>query len=435
MCSNLPSGDFKWLSEEEVNSINVLNIDDDASTGYILECDINIPQELHDTFADYPPCPEKLLINDDMISPYSKQVKDNLGLHTFQNTAKLAPNLLDKKHYVIHYTLLKVFLRMGCVLDTVHRVVSFSQSKWLAPYINSNTNKRKLAKNKFERDFYKLMNNSCYGKFLECKLNHQDIKLVTCEKKMRKQLNKACFHSCRIFNEDLVGVRLNKPYMLHDIASYVGFCVLDISKIIMYQFFYDFLKPKYGSKVQLVYTDTDSFILNIETEDVYADFSQCKEHFDFSDYPTDHPLYDVSNKKVVGKWSDETGGAPITEVVALKSKMYSFTTDSFSKQTAKGVTRGAVRKHLKHDAYQNVLKNCLLTKTKMNQIKAEKHQLYTLCINKTSLTAYDDKRYILDDGVYTLPHGHYYNDTHNNLNLDFDDMDDDFTTIDYSFLD
>lgn len=250
------------------------------------------------------------------------------------------------------------------------------------------------------------MNNSVFGKTMENWRKRVDIQLVNHEKRLLKLTKKPGFKSFKIFNEDLASVELQKSKLVLNRPIYVGFSILDLSKVLMYDFHYNYIKEKYGNAAQLLFTDTDSLCYDIKTVDIYNDMAQDKHLFDFSGYRKDHPLYDVTNKKVIGKMKDELDGAIMTEFVGLRAKMYSLTYDNKEKRTAKGVSKPVIESKLRHDLY----KQCLFKKQRqmesMNLFRTDKHQIYTVTLNKTTLSAFDDKRYILD-GIHTLAHGHW----------------------------
>ena len=188
--------------------------------------------------------------------------------------------------------------------------------------------------------------------------------------------------------------------------------VLDLAKCWMYQFWYSFLKKKYRDKIHLLFTDTDSFCFEVETDNVYADMEidlDLNEMMDTSDFPTTHPLHSNKHKKVIGKFKDEMNGVPIEEFIGLRPKMYSvLASDKVEKRVAKGITRAAQRKLLRHETYKNALFNRKAEKIKMNRIQSILHRINTFSINKIGLSPADDKRFVLDDGITTLPYGHYW---------------------------
>ena len=390
MSEKLPTHGFKWLTGGEMEKIyeNRHNLN---KMPCILEVDIVIPENLHDLHNDYPLCPEK--------------VKCKNGVE------KLIPNLRDKKKYVLHYKNLIQCLDMGLKIKNIHRGIKFVESEWMKPYIDKNTNLRAKAKNNFEKDFYKLMNNSVFGKTMENIRNRVDVKLVNTEEKLRKLVAKPNFKSRKIFNENLVSVHMKKTSLTMNKPVYLGMCILDLSKTIMYDFHYNYIKSKYGDKAKLLFSDTDSLMYEIETEDFYKDISgDVKNKFDTSDYPENHPsgIPTGINKKVLGMMKDEAAGKIIKDFVGLRAKLYSFVMDDGEEtKKCKGIKKQVVESSIRHENY----KTCLLTGKeqlrKQNILRSYEHEVYTEEVNKVALSALDNKRYILSDGVHTLAWGHY----------------------------
>ena len=225
---------------------------------------------------------------------------------------------------MLHYRNLQLYSDLGLKIKKVHRVLKFNQFPWLKQYIDFNTEKRKHAKNSFEKDFFKLMNNSVFGKTMEYLLKRVDVRLVTDEKKLDKLTSKPTYVSSKIFNENLMAVHKVKETLTPNKPAYVGMCILDLSKTLMYDFHYNYIKKKYGNRARLFFTDTDSLTYEIEAEDVYKDFWNDKDMFGNSNYPENSLYYCNTNKKVIGKFEDEACGVPIVEFIGLKSKMYSY---------------------------------------------------------------------------------------------------------------
>lgn len=174
----------------------------------------------------------------------------------------------------------------------------------------------------------------------------------------------------------------------------------------MYDFWYNYIKKKYEKSAQLQMTDTDSVLFSCETNDIYEDMKSAMEYFDTSDYPESHMLYNEWNKKVLGKMKDETNGKPINEFVGLRSKMYSFLCDNKEEKRAKGIAKATVKKDLKHECYKNTLFDETSMVSSMSSLRSHKHELYGETIQKTGLSAFDDKRYLLD-AVKSYAYGHY----------------------------
>jgi len=402
MSQYLPTGGHKWLKPDNVD---LSKYKDDSKKGIILEVDLEYPKEFHDKHNDYPLAPEALNITDDMLSPYANDIKNLYNIHS--GGVKLAPNLMNKMKYVVHYRNLQLYTDLGMKITKVHRVLEFDQSPWLKLYINFNTDKRKAAKNKFEKDFFKLMNNSVFGKTMENLRKRVDIRLVTSEKKLLKWVAKPSFVSSKIFNNNLVAIHKIKETLVLNRPVYVGQAILDISKTLMYDFHYNYILKKYDN-VKLLATDTDSLMYEIETDDIYKDFFNDKHLFDNSDYQESSPYYFSNNEKVIGKFKDEAAGIPITEFVGLRSKMYSYTKDnSTGGKTAKGIKKNVIKQQLRHENYVDTLFNKRQMIHKMNTIRSFGHQIGSYEINKISLSCFDDKRYLHDDGITSYAYGHY----------------------------
>ena len=407
MSQYLPTGGFKWMSEKQINEIDLAKYQEDSKKGLILEVDLEYPEKLHDLHNDYPVGPEKVKVTEDMLSNYCKKIAKKYNISTGL-VYKLIPTLGNKEKYVLHYRNLKLYKDLGLKVTKVHRVLKFNQSPWLKQYIDFNTVKRTNAKNAFEKDFFKLMNNSVFGKTMENSRKRVDIRLVTDEKKLLKLTNKPTFVSSKIFNENLVAVHKIKETLTLNRPAYVGMCILDLSKTLMYDFHYNYIKEKYGEKAKLLFTDTDSLTYEIEAKDVYKDFWKDKSKFDNSDYPESSEYFDKTNKKVIGKFKDEAAGIPICEFVGLRSKMYSYIKDNQqSGKTAKGIKKNVIKKNIQHNNYKETLLNNEQMYHKMKTIRSENHQLGSYEINKVSLSCFDDKRYIHEDGKTSYAYGHH----------------------------
>ena len=199
---------------------------------------------------------------------------------------RLVCNLQNKNKYVVHIKSLKQALNHGLKLKKVHRIIEFNQKAWLKPYIDMNTELRKLAKDDFEKDLFKLMNNAVFGKTMENIRKHRDIKLVATDKKRNKLVSEPNYHTMNYISEDLSIIEMNKTKVKLNKPIYLGLSILDISKILMYETkTYDYMKPKYNDNIKLCYMGTDSFVMNIKTENFYKDISNdVEKRFDTSNY-------------------------------------------------------------------------------------------------------------------------------------------------------
>ena len=262
-----------------------------------------------------------------------------------------------------------------------------------------NTELRKKASNDFEKDFFKLMNNAVFGKTMENVRKHRDIKLVKTDHKRNKLVSEPNYHTMKLISENLSIIEMKKVKVKMKKPIYLGLSILEMSKIIMYEFWYDYVKKKYGDMVKLCYMDTDSLIMNIKTKDFYKDIAQdVEERFDTSNYGVDRPLPKGKNKKVIGLMKDELGGGIITEFVALRPKTYSYITDEFIEmKKAKGTKKLCLFEN------EPMLKS-------QQRFKSENHDVYTENINKIALSSNDDKKIVALDGITSYPYGYWGED-------------------------
>jgi hypothetical protein len=388
----LPTGGFRWCAENEINKFNCNEVSDESQKGYILEVDIEYPEHLHDDHNDLPFC----AVHE--APPGAKE-------------KKLLTTLRNKEKYIVHYRYLKLAMKNGLKVTKIHKILEFDQSNWLQKYINKNTNLRALAKNEFQKNFYKLMNNSIYGKTMENVRKRVDVKLKNSwhgRFGAEYYISKPTFKSCTIFNNNLVAIesrlteiRINKPI-------YIGLCVLDISKILLYDFHYQYMKDKFANNCKLLYTDTDSLIYEILCDDIYQVIKEDIHRFDTSEYELDN-IYNIPlvNKKIVGLMKDECNGQIITEFVGLRSKMYSIRVrgKDFVKKV-KGVKSNVVKNTITFEHFRNCLLNNTQEIREQRKITSKFHNIYTERETKLALSPFDNKRYILENSTDTLSWGH-----------------------------
>lgn len=388
MCKYLPYSGFEWCD----TNIDVTKISDESDTGYILEVDLEYPDELHDAHNDFP------------LAPENKIGPDNLP--------KLMTTLYNKNNYVVHYMNLKYYLQHGLKLTKIHRVLKFKQSPWLKNYIDLNTQFRSKAKNDFEKDFYKLMNNAVFGKTMENIRNRVNIKLCSDSSQIEKLIAKPNFKDRTLFTEKLAALHFRKTSITLNKPIYVGMSILETSKLCLYGFWYDVLKPRYGDRISLLYEDTDSQIFAVKTEDFYQDMKEFINELDTSDYPEDNE-YNIPrvNKKVLGKFKDELNGTILEEAIGLRAKCYALNTfeNNTTKEKVKKI-KGIKKSVVKNNISFNDFRKCLFNKEtiyrKQNLFRSHRHDIYTVEMKKKALSNFDDKRCILENGIDTLAWGH-----------------------------
>ena len=391
MSQPLPPGEFKWVNvREDIEPKKVVDMlvkNSDWGYGYLLEVDIQYPQELHEHHNDLPFMCEKISVN---------------------GVEKLVPNLYDNEKYVIHVRALKQALDHGLVLKKIHKTIQLKQSAWMKEYMDFNTTLRTAAKNDFEKDFYKLMNNSVFGKTMENIRKHRDIKLANNKEDYLRQVMKPNFKSGNLLGKDLMSCEMGKVKFKTNKPVYLGQVILDLSKTIMYEFHYDYMKKKYKeSDLKLLYMDTDSLVYNLKTEDFYKDIAEdVEKRFDTSRYEPDRPLPIGKNKKVIGLIKDELGGKIMKEFVSLRPKMYSYRVGKEEPKKYKGIKKCVVKKTISFEDYKRCLFEGGTIHRSQMMFRSRKHKVKTLEVSKLALSREDDKRVSID-GITSLTMGHY----------------------------
>lgn len=405
MSDKLPYKNFNW-EEHENQDIDYYLEKCNEEVGMVFKVDLESDLQTKYKLRKFPPMPISRVIDEEEISDYSrdflKQHNNKLG-----KVKKLILDLHDKKEYIVHYDILQYYISLGIKVTKIHSIISFNHKAWLKDYIDFNTSMRAKATNDFEKDFWKLMNNSFYGKTMENISNRCIIELINKPEDLKRLASKDNFKDIIDFNNDFKAVQLNYKSMYFNKPIYLGMCILDYSKLVMYKFYYDVIE-KYLPDNEIIFSDTDSMVLNIFTEDVYKDLEKIKDHLDTSNYPKDHFLYSTENKKVIGKFKDELSGNIITEFIAIRSKVYGYEYLENSSLKFKCVAKG-VNKSTKKDFSSESYRDCLFNKKVINKtmfnLVHKKHKIYLNEMTKIGLSPFDDKRYICNNGIDTQPYG------------------------------
>ena len=406
MSEKLPYKNFKWEEISESNNINdYLNKCND-DIGMVFKVDLEYDDETKFKLRKFPPMPLSRKIEEEELSDYSRDfLKDNnikLG-----NVEKLILDLYDKKEYIVHYDILKYYISLGIKVTKIHSIISFNHKAWLKPYIDFNTEMRTKTDNDFEKDFWKLMNNSFYGKTMENISNRCMVELTNKPEDLRRLASRDNLKDIIDFNDNFKAVLLNYKSMYFNKPIYLGMCVLDYSKLVMYKFYYDTIE-KYFPNNEILYSDTDSMVINIYTEDFYSDLEKIKDYLDTSNYSKDHSLYSNKNKKVIDKFKDELGGNIMTKFIGLRSKMYCFeyleASEIKFKCLAKGINK-TTKNEFNSESYEKCLSQKKVIHKAMFNLVHKKHKIYLNELIKIGLSPFDGKRYICKDGIDTLPYG------------------------------
>ena len=293
----------------------------------------------------------------------------------------------------------------------IHRGIRYSSSEsmFLKKYIASNTESRKVAKNEFEKDFFKLMNNSVFGKTMENVRDRSKIRIVNGQEteKLERLIAKPNYRGAFVFeNSGLVSVSMEESTVTLNKPIYLGQAILDLSRTLMYNFHYGYVKPKYGDRARLLFTDTDSLCYQIQTEDFYEDISKdVPKWLDTSNYPKGHPI-GGANKKVLGMMKDEAGGESISEFVGLRSKLYAYKMDDGkADKKCKGVKKAVVKNSVKNtfENYTDCLFDGVTHRARFNTLRSRRHEITTECITKVALSTNDASR-VRVLGLQPVPH-------------------------------
>ena len=348
----LPYDKIKF--DKNVELEDVLNTPDDSDIGYFVEADLIYPDNIKEKTENLPFAPVSKKINPDNFSDYMKEIRPD----TYVQSSKLICDWSDKKNYLVHYRMLKFYVRHGMIVDKIHDIISFRQSRWLEKYINFNTQERSQAVNDFEKDFYKLLNNAFYGKTMENVRNRLKIKFFNKDdyREIIKQQSKLTFNGIHKSYENCYSYTVRQNEVLMDKPIYLGFTILELSKLLMSETYYDKLQTYFGQKnIQLHYMDTDSFVLSVNTKDIIKDLKNLEDIFDFSNLDESHELFSNKKKKVIGKFKNECPrNIWIDESICLRSKMYAFKCGNDGKNKLKGVSKSQ-SKNIKFEEYKKYL--------------------------------------------------------------------------------
>ena len=271
------------------------------------------------------------------------------------------------------------------------------------------TKLRTEAKIDFEKYFFKLTNNAVFVKTMENERTHTDIKLVTTDKRKNQLVSEPNYHTTKYFSENLMSIEMKKTKVKMNKPIYLGMSILDVGKILMYQFWYDYIKPKYRDRAKFCHMDTDSFVIHIKTEDFYEDIADNVEKwFGTSNYDEHdkRPLPIGKNKKVIGLFKDELGGKIMKEFVGLRAKTYAYLMDDDSEhKKAKGTKKCVIKRRLMFENYTDCLFNDKIILKSQQRYKSDYHNVCTEQINKIALSSNDDKRLQIFDKTATYPYG------------------------------
>ena len=411
-CQKLPMSGYEWLTEKEITNFDLSQIDEDGEIGYGLEVDLEYPAELYELHNDLPLAPENINIFYDDLSPYSKAcLQATCQTNPLRyKSQKLCGTFQSKEKYFTHIKNLKYYAKLGLNVKKIHRIVKFKQARFVKPYIEFAAKKRAESKSPFKNRNRKKMTNANYGRFIMNVRKHIEVKLVSKQSAIEKHMSSPRLKSFRILNSDLTAFFMKKKKITLDKQWSVGWAILELSKLALFQLYYDILLPRFGkNNVDIIMSDTDSLILHIREYSESQINEKLQDVIDFSNYSTDSPWYSTKRAKVPGFIKNEYPKSQITECVALKAKSYAFEMKhkNSGKKTiekkCKGVTKARTRT-LKFKSYKKCLETYAAIKATIARISVKNHKISSILQKRICLSSFDDKRYILNCGVHSVPY-------------------------------
>lgn len=411
-CQPMPINDFTWLDKDEIaklSSKKILKMTNDQENGFIFEVDLEYPSNLHKSHSSFPLAPEHLNITENDLSPYATECHKQLTRKTKYKSKKLCATFNTRKNYVVHYMNLKTYLQLGMKLKKIKRVLSFKQEPFLKTYIDMCTNLRQHAQTEFGKRLWKLFANAVFGKFIEGVRKYLNVKICNSVKSARRCISLPNYNSMKIISENLVVVFLKQKTVYLNKAYPVGFTILERAKDFMFSQFYKKIKPilkKEGCNIKVLMSDTDSLcVASTHEDESFNVLKKIKKMMDFSNYSPTSNIYDNAHESELGYWKDELKGDTMTEFVGLRSKTYAFKIKNQEfKSKCKGVSK-AYRKTINYDSFKKCLKSITNHKIKQINIRSKEHIVQTLSLEKICFSSFDDKRYLFDCGVHSVPYG------------------------------
>lgn len=410
MHDKLPTGELRELTQDEIDKFDISSVDVDGEHTYSLLIDFEIPDDVKRATDELPLGLNQFKPHFNHMSPFTKDIFEDLGLPRTYITNKLTGTHFPQKDYLICIKLLQLYVQLGIKITKIHKILEFKQDACFRDYINKNINLRKNSKNPYEKSIWKLMNNSVFGKLLfNARKNQIDTKLVSSTQMFQRHVQNPLLREVIPITEQCAMMKFYSDNIKMKSPIYIGWYILEHSKFYLYNFFYNVLKKQFGDRISLMYSDTDSYFITSKSFLISDHFNiaPLEKHLDLSNYPPNHPLHSNRYKSELGKLKSEITHSQISEAVFLQPKCYSILTcDNKTKQAIKGVNR-CKQKELKHELYLEIHNN---TQRKYKSvecvnIRKKNYNLYTVTNTKRALSKIDTKRYWLNN-TKSLALGH-----------------------------
>ncbi|XP_034242358.1 uncharacterized protein LOC117645912 [Thrips palmi] len=404
---SMPTSGYRYLSESELRSFELGRVNNESAVGFLICCDLHYPDDIKEKTRYLPLCPTNELVTYSMLSGYNKKFLQKYKLRFPPGVRKLLATQLDKKEILLHGEALVFYLRHGLQLTKIHYIIEFKQSFWLRDWVNLNNDLRRSATTTTQSNAAKAACNSgSYGSFLLRKQRFRNVRFEGSSGGVKKAVRMQLVSGWQIVEDNCVAIETKPRRVVMDRPLIVALCILDLSKIILYRFFYDIFSPLFGPSLKCAYLDTDSLLLEVQGVDMYKELHKVAEHLDTSNFPTEHPLYDPTGKQKLNRIKDQYGGRIIRAGYFLRSKLYAIVTeDNEITKKAKGVKKSAVRNRISLADYISCLAQQGRMMHSFTRLDVEGFRIFTKELNRVSLSSYDDKVFVKMDGTI-LPYGH-----------------------------
>ena len=413
MSMKQPYKDFQWLSESEcsefINTETIQNFDAEGDLGFLAEVDLEYPPDVQEATLDLPLAPEAGSIGEEQLSPYMKRLWTHYyGMQSYHGTQKLLLTHYPKQRYIVHSRALCYYVEKGLRITRCHRAILFQQRAFMKEYVDYHTTQRSQATTISKKNLHKYMVNSLFGKTMEDVRQHLSRRLTHSPSILFRNANSPLCESVMPLGEETIVVTMRKTSVLLCKAIFIGQCILDASKIVMYRLLDQLKSHPTLSDVQLIGGDTDSFFLRLQSPYSLDEIWRSLSNFDSSNYPLTHPLHSNTNKARLGCFKDEACGRRITSFVALSPKMYSFVVDHDTSELnnrVKGIK--TYKKHtLTHELYQQAYRQHQIISIKQTLLQSREHTIHTVTQQKRALSVWEDKRFWLSANV-SYPYGYH----------------------------
>lgn len=375
----------------------------DEREGFIAEVTLSYPKKLHKKHRSFPLAPEKRSVAVKELSRY--QLKCRKQLRCLSKTEKLIGTFHERKRYVLHAANLKLYLKLGLKLRKVHRVLTFTEANFLKPFLDFCTARRSEAKSDFEKRLFKLVSNSNFGKFIENSSKYLDMKLAKNEAEAKFWISSPLFHSYRVVSDNLLAVFMQRKQNVVRQAYAIGFSILELSKEFMYDSYYNEIRPRLGSGCEVLFSDTDSLFLKCECSDP---FTKLEPILDSSNFSSSHPLFRKDRKSQLGYFKSEVGDKEIAKFVGLRSKCYAFQTEVNEVELkCKGLSKN-FKKQIGIEHFERCLSEITTVEATQKLLRSKNNQIQLINQRKNVLSSYDDKHFLLNCGICSVPFGSVY---------------------------